>query len=159
MRKKVFGRKLSRNRKSRTALFRSLVRAFVENGKMTTTKAKSKAVQPMIERFVSMAKTGDVATLRRLYANLGNDRKTLETLSKNVAGVFKDVKGGYTKMINLPRRLGDNAEMVRMEWSKAVEMIDKKKDTSKSEKKDAKAEVKKPALKSKIAKLVKKDKK
>jgi len=125
MRKKVFGRKLSRDRGSRTALFRSLVRSMVEHGKIVTTKAKVKAVQPMIEKLVSNAKTKDVANIRRTFAYLANDTKTVKHLFGKIAEVFKDRKGGFTRIINMPSRKGDNAQMARLEWTETIEESNK----------------------------------
>lgn len=156
MRKKVFGRKLSRDRGSREALFRSLVKAFVEHGVMVTTKAKAKAVQPMIENLVSAAKTKNVAVVRRVSAFLANDKKTVGNLFGKIAEVFKNRNGGFTKITNLPRRLGDFAEMVRIEWSEKVELIDDKKITDKKEKALKKTEKKeqKQSLRSRVTKLI-----
>jgi large subunit ribosomal protein L17 len=164
MRKKVFGRKLSRDRGSREALFRSLVRAMLERGKIVTTKAKAKAVQPMLEKLVSMSKTKDVSVIRRTYAFLANDKKSVKTLFNEIADAFKTKNGGYTRLINLPRRLGDNAELMRMEWTEKIEISDKgkvKSDKS-GEKKDkllnSGGKVVKKSLRSRVEGLVRKKK-
>jgi large subunit ribosomal protein L17 len=166
MRKKVFGRKLSRDRGSRTALFRSLVRAMVERGKIVTTKAKAKAVQPMLEKLVSVSKTKDVAVIRRTFAYLGNDKKTIGMLFGQISESFKDRKGGFTRLINLPRRRGDSAEMSRIEWTEKIEVRDKKSEVSKKskEKKQSNDTLnvkvdKKEGLKSKVSRLLKSRKK
>jgi large subunit ribosomal protein L17 len=121
MKKRVFGRKLSRNTNTRKALFRSLAASVVANGAITTTKAKAKAVQDQLEKLVTIAKDTSVASRRKLYATLANDRKTADKLFTLTQSVFKDVKGGYTRIISLPRRRGDFAEMARLEWSRLPE--------------------------------------
>ena len=118
MKKKVFGRQLSRERASRRALFRSLTRALILYGKMETTKAKAKAVRPFIDKLLMIAKKDGVEARRRIYGLLGNDRKTADALVK-LAGKFKKV-GGFTRMVNLPARRGDAAELVRIEWAEDV---------------------------------------
>jgi large subunit ribosomal protein L17 len=121
MQKKVFGRKFSRGRKARTAMFRALTRAVILNGKMTTTKAKAKAVQGSLEKFITWAKEGSVAGRRKVLSEMGNDREAVDKLFGPVAKLFKSRSGGYTKITYLPRRMGDAAEMARIEWTEAVQ--------------------------------------
>jgi len=75
MRKMVFGKKLSRGKKGREALLRSLVRAVVVSGKVVTTKAKAKAIVGQIDKIVTLAKKGTLDSRRRVLAYLGNDRR------------------------------------------------------------------------------------
>jgi large subunit ribosomal protein L17 len=134
MKKKVFGRQLSRERDTRRALFRALIRALVEHGKIVTTKAKAKAIQGRIDKLVNLAKDGSIHSSRRLFAALGNDKVTAKALSEKVAKSLADRKSGYTRIINLPRRKGDAAEIVRLEWVKEVlEPVKEKPKTKKKE--------------------------
>lgn len=137
MRKMVFGRKLSRGRKGRTALFRSLVRALVLSGKITTTKARAKAIQGQIDKYVTHAKKGGVALRRKVLAEMGNDRETVDKLFGKIAPTFTGRKSGFTRITLLPRRKGDNAEMARLEWTEVIqekEKSDKKVVQSKTKK-------------------------
>lgn len=145
MKKKVFGRKLSRERDTRRALFRALIRALVEYGKITTTKAKAKAIQGRIDKLVNLAKGGSIHSNRRLFAALGNDKVTGKAILKKVVPSFSDRKSGYTRIIKLNRRKGDAAEMVRLEWVKEVleptkkpEVKTKKKESTKKKTKEVK---------------------
>lgn len=122
MRKKVFGRKLSRGQKARRALFRSLVRALVINGKIITTKAKAKAVQPMIDSQVAKAQTKELSKRREVLSELGNDREITDLIFNKISPAFAGRKSGFTKIIPLPPRKGDMAEMVRIEWSQQIEV-------------------------------------
>lgn len=131
MNKKVFGRKLSRSRPAREALFATLARALILNGKMVTTRAKAKAVQGYIENFVTLAKKGDLSRRRRILASLDNAQDALEFLYKNVVPAFSSRTSGYTRIISLPRRKGDNAQMVRMEWTDKIEEIKEEPKTKK----------------------------
>lgn len=146
MKKKVFGRKLSRSRPSREALFVSLARAMILNGKIVTTKAKAKAVQGNLEKFVTLAKKGDVNSRRWVLSNLDNSRDAVEVLFQKVAPVFSTRASGYTRLISLPTRKGDNAQMARIEWTEKIEMKEEKP-------KEAKVKKVKPEKK-----VVKKDK-
>ena len=150
MKKRVYGRKLSRERDSRRALFRSLIRALVEYGKITTTKAKAKAIQASTDKLVNLSKQGSISAKRRLYALLGNDKKTTKTLLEKIAPAFSDRKGGYTRMITLPRRRGDAAEIARIEWVKSIiETTEKPETKGKEKSKKKKESVKKVATKKK----------
>ncbi|KKQ92031.1 MAG: 50S ribosomal protein L17 [Candidatus Woesebacteria bacterium GW2011_GWB1_39_10] len=120
MNKKVFGRKLSRSRPAREALFASLARAMMLSGKIVTTRAKAKAVQPDLEKFVTLAKKGELSGRRRILASLDNSKDALEALFKNVVPVFVSRTSGFTRIISLPRRKGDNAQVVRMEWTETI---------------------------------------
>jgi len=125
MRKRVFGRKLSRERDSRRALFRSLTRSLVIYKAISTTKAKAKSLIPFVEKLVSGAKKADVSAKRRVNAQLGNDRQTAEILFKEVVPKLSK-KGGITRITNLPERLGDRAKMVKLEWVYEIATSDKK---------------------------------
>ena len=140
MRKKVFGRQLKRGRGSRNALFRALFRALIEYERISTTKARARAVLPEIDHLVNLAKDGSTSSLRRLYAILGNDKDSVKKLSEVLAPRFADRKSGYIRLINLNPRAGDNAEMVRLEWVTSVSQQSKSpaKQGQKKEKKEVK---------------------
>lgn len=119
MKKRVFGRKLSRNRNSRKALFRAQIRALIEHGSIKTTKAKAKSIQGQIDKLVTLAKSKDVAKRRAVFARLGNDRKSTDKLFVLAADKLSR-NSGFTKLINLNPRRGDMAEVVRLSWSDDV---------------------------------------
>lgn len=115
MRKKVFGKQLGRNKNSRKALFRALLSSFFKHGKIVTTRAKVDAILPDIDGMVNLAKVGSTASLRKLFADLGNDKESVKNLVA-AAPKLGDRNSGYTRMIRLGARQGDNAEMARIEW-------------------------------------------
>ena len=116
MRKKVFGRHFSRGRKAREALFRSLIKAVVVSGKITTTKAKAKAIQGQIDKMVSTAQENSLSARRRIAKDLGGERKLIEILFNQITPTFGERKSGFTRITLLPPRKGDNAQMARIEW-------------------------------------------
>jgi large subunit ribosomal protein L17 len=153
MNKKVFGRKLSRSRPAREALFVSLTRAMVLNGKIITTHAKAKAVQGNFDKFVTLAKKGDVTARRRALSKLDNSRDVVDLLFKKIAPAFSGRSSGYTRLVSLPRRKGDNARMMRIEWTEKIEMKEEKK-----AKEPKKEKVKKEkSVKKEVKKVVKKE--
>ena len=113
MKKMVFGRKLSRGRKAREALFRSLTQALILRGAIVTTKAKAKAVQGDVDKIISLARKNSLSASRKASAILGNNRELTLRLGA-VAKAFGERTSGFTKIILLPRRKGDNAEMARI---------------------------------------------
>jgi large subunit ribosomal protein L17 len=142
MNKKVFGRKLSRSRPAREALFATLSRSLILNGKIITTRAKAKAVQGSVEKMVTLAKTGSIAARRKVMSNLDNARDATDILFQKVVKAFPGKTSGFTRIISLPRRVGDNAEMARMEWTEKM-VEEKKPEAVKNKKGETKKEVKK----------------
>jgi large subunit ribosomal protein L17 len=147
--KKVFGRKLGRGRPAREALFASLSRAIILNGKIVTTKAKAKAVQRDFEKIVTLAKKADLSARRRVLSMLDNDNATTDKIFAQIAVSFKDRFSGFTRIINLTPRKGDNTPMVRMEWTEVLGEV-KKEEKVKPAK--VKKEEKKVVKKTKTAK-------
>ena len=149
MRKMVFGKKLSRGKKGREALLRSLARAVIVSGKVTTTKAKAKAIVGQIDKLVTLAKKGTLDSRRRVLAYLGNDREASQRLVNVLAPSFLGRNSGYTRVILLGPRKGDNAKIARLEWVDEVKEVKKeeKKVEKKVKTKDIKKTVKKEAKK------------
>lgn len=110
------------------------------NGKIVTTRAKAKAVQGNLEKFITLAKKGDVSSRRRILASLDNSRDIVAALFQKVLPVFSARTSGYTRLISLPRRKGDNAQMMRIEWTEKIEMKEEKKPEKEKVKKVAKNE-------------------
>lgn len=117
MNNRIFGKKLSRGRPAREALFASLIRAFVLSGKIETTKAKAKAIQGDLEKIVSLAKKGTLSSRRQILANLDNAKDATEAIFVKVGRSFSKRSSGFTKIVNIGSRKGDNSPMVRIEWT------------------------------------------
>jgi large subunit ribosomal protein L17 len=143
MKKRVFGRQLSQATKSRKALFRSLVKALVINGKIKTTKAKAKAVQGMVDKIINLAKDGSLSKKRKVYALLGNDRKISNQIFEIVKTGFSERNSGYTRVVNLPERRGDLSPMVRLEWTEEIGIKEKGKSDKSKKKVEEKSKSKK----------------
>lgn len=141
MKKRIYGKKLSRSRTARDAMYRSLIVALVEYGRIETTMAKAKAVQVPAEKLVTTAKKGTLTSYRSVLAYLANDKKTAKLLVNEIAPKFKR-ESGYTRIVPLGQRRGDNTKMARLEWVDQVEVkdqqIDKKKKKGTKTKKDSK---------------------
>jgi len=129
------GFKLRRNPAHRKALLRNLTASLIENNRIQTTLAKAKAVRPIVEKMITMGKSGTLADKRRALAYLYK-RKTVQILFDEVAPRFMDRNGGYTRIIKTDFRKGDGAEMAIIEFSDYIfEVKDKKaKDKAKAKK-------------------------
>jgi large subunit ribosomal protein L17 len=97
-------RTLSRNADQRTSLLRGLSVSLIRDGKITTTIAKAKELQPRIERLVTYAKKGTVAAHRIVASRLGEPSdQIIKKLFSEIAPKFEARNGGYTRIIKMGR--------------------------------------------------------
>jgi len=114
MRHRKSGRKLNRSSEQRRALFRSLVGAVLWNGKMVTTEAKAKTIQPQVEQLITLAKE-DSPARRRLAMTKLPSLRVVEKLFGEIGPTYKERPGGYTRIVRIGPRQGDAAMMVQIE--------------------------------------------
>lgn len=150
MRHNYKGRKLGTDYSHTKAMKRSLCKALFLNDRIKTTEARAKEIRGDVDKIITWAKRGDLHSRRLAIAALGNDSELVREIFEKVAqGMFKDRSGGYTRIIKLGNRKGDNAKMVIIELigealPTAKKAAPKKKAASSAAKKaDAKAEDKK----------------
>lgn len=153
MRKNVFGRKFGRDANQRRALFKGLMSSLVIEERITTTEEKAKAIKGQVEKLVTKAKHANMQHALTLLQPYLSAQATKKMLS-DIAPRFTDRPGGYTRIVRLGSRMGDNAEMVFIEWvEKPVIVADGGKE--KKAKKSAKTVVKKSGKEKKAVKPVK----
>ncbi|MDI6591376.1 MAG: 50S ribosomal protein L17 [Patescibacteria group bacterium] len=116
MRKRKKGRKLSKKRDQRKALLKSLAISLLLKEKIKTTEAKAKETQSFIEKFITKAKKGDLASRRFLARFFSKD--IVKKLINEIAPRYKERKGGYTRIIKLGPRKTDGAKMAIIELIK-----------------------------------------
>jgi large subunit ribosomal protein L17 len=116
MRKLKKGRKFSRKKDQRKALFKSLASALILKEKIKTTEAKAKELRSFIEKFINRAKNKDLATRRFLSKFF--PAKTVKKLVDEIGPRYKERKGGYTRIIKLGLRKTDGARMAIIELVK-----------------------------------------
>lgn len=109
-------RKFGRKRKVRKALVDSLVSNLIIREKIKTTLPKAKELRPIIEKLVTRAKRGDLATRRAIISKLGGRNREVKKLFEVLAPKYKDIKGGYTRIIKLGVRKSDSAPMAVIEF-------------------------------------------
>lgn len=122
MRHKVAGKKLSRGKGQRAALRRILIAQLIEHERIRTTQAKALFVRGQAERLITLAKRGinegddKMVHARRLAAARLSNPQAVTKLFDDIAPRYADRTGGYTRIHKLGPRLGDNAEMVLIEF-------------------------------------------
>ena len=117
MRHKVAGRNLSRPTEHRLALYRNQVTSLLAHEKITTTEAKAREVRILAEKMITLGKDGSLASRREALAFI-TDKKVVDKLFAEIAPVYTDRNGGYTRLLKLGPRPGDNAPMVQIELVK-----------------------------------------
>ncbi len=129
---------LSRKSSQRKALKRNMVTSLFRYERIETTKAKALEVRKMAEKMITRAKVDNVHN-RRVIASDLYDEAIVAKLFKEIAPMFEDRKGGYTRILKTGNRLGDAAEMVILELVEKTEKKEAKADkkASKKDKKEA----------------------
>jgi large subunit ribosomal protein L17 len=108
------GKKLGRDSAHRKALYSNLAGALIEHGRIRTTVTKAKAVKPLAEQMITLGRRGDLHARRQATSFL-RSRDVVHKLFAEVAPLFKDRPGGYTRIVKIGPRPGDAAEMVYLE--------------------------------------------
>ena len=124
MRKNVYGRKFSRDKNERQALFKGLLSALVLKGRIETTLQKAKAIKPSADKLITKARKGDNLAKRLLEKDLVPP--AIDKLMKEVAQRFAKRSGGYTRIIKLGTRFSDNASTALIEWVEQENIKDQK---------------------------------
>ncbi len=107
--------KLGRTSEHRNAMLANLVCSLIEHKRVTTTLAKAKAARSVAEKLVTLGKKGTIHHRRLAVARL-HQEDAAKILFKEIAPVYKDRKGGYTRIIRMENRVGDAAQRAILEW-------------------------------------------
>jgi large subunit ribosomal protein L17 len=114
MRHQRAGKKLGRDAAHRKALYSNLTGALIEHGRIKTTVTKAKAVKPVAEQMITLARRGDLHARRQAVAFL-RSKDVVHKLFEEVGPRFKDRPGGYSRIVKIGPRPGDAAEMAYLE--------------------------------------------
>ncbi|MBU0611983.1 50S ribosomal protein L17 [Patescibacteria group bacterium] len=109
-------RKFGREKNQRNALVRSLALSLIVREKIKTTEPKAKELKPFIEKLITQAKKGDLATRRIVLSKLSNRARETKKLFDVIASRYIDRKGGYTRVLKLGVRKSDGAKMAIIEF-------------------------------------------
>ena len=106
-------RKFNREVNQRRALIYGLARSLILKERIKTTEAKAKSLRPYVEKMITHAKVGTLSSRRILISKVGLDgaKKLIEVIGPK----YKDRKGGYTRIIKVPRRVSDGSKIAVIE--------------------------------------------
>ena len=108
------GKQLGRNSSHRKAMYRNMVVSLLKHESITTTDIKAKELRKYVDRLITLGKRGTLAARRRARVTV-NDREALQKLFSSLADRFKERPGGYTRIIKLGVREGDNAPLSQIQ--------------------------------------------
>ena len=109
-------RKFGRDNDQRKALLKGLVLSLVAHEKIETTEAKARELRPFIEKMITKANVGTLASRRLVTSRLYNLTSEAKKLIDVIAPKYKGRTGGYTRIIKLGRRTGDASKMAVIEF-------------------------------------------
>ena len=109
-------RKFGRTRNQRNALLKGLVLALIAHGRIETTEAKAKELRPFVEKIITKANVGTLASKRQVISGLYGLTSESNKMIKDIAPKYKERAGGYTRITKLPRRGGDASKMAVIEF-------------------------------------------
>ena len=133
MRHKLGLRKLNRTSAHRLAMLRNMMNSLLRHEAIKTTLPKAKELRRVVEPMITLAKEPTVAN-KRLAFNRLRDREIVVKLFNEIGPMFKDRKGGYTRILKLGYRVGDNAPLAY------VELVQKTTDAAPAKEEAQKAE-------------------
>lgn len=108
-------RKLGVTNKHRRSMLASLTKQLIINERIETTETRAKEVRKCFDKMVTYGKSGSLVSRRLTLAFLHNDNDCVQKVFNELAPRYKDRNGGYTRIIKLKERKGDNALMVILE--------------------------------------------
>lgn len=111
----IDGRKLGRKTGPRMALYRNLIVAVLRYEQIRTTEARAKEVRGQVERMITLAKQGTLASRRRIIAELPDEPLVIDKLINEIAPKYGDRSSGYTRVTRIGNRAGDAAPIVQLE--------------------------------------------
>ena len=112
---RVGGRKLSRKQGPRLSLFKNLTVSVIRYERVKTTEAKAKEISGRVEKVITLAKRGDLSARRAVVAQFPNEPLVVNKLFDEIAPKYADRTSGYTRIVKIGPRPGDNAPMARIE--------------------------------------------
>jgi large subunit ribosomal protein L17 len=121
MKHSITHRKLNRTTSHRKALMMNMSNALIKHEQITTTLPKAKELRPFVEKIITLGKKGDLESRRKTIAIL-QDQKNAKKIFNVFADRYKERSGGYTRIIKIGNRFGDNAPTA------VIELVDRDED-------------------------------
>jgi large subunit ribosomal protein L17 len=114
MKHRIAGRRLDRTTEHRTAMFKNMVTSLLRHERIQTTTPKAKELKRIADKVITLAKKGSPHARRQAYRQV-RDVEVLNKLFETIGPRFAKRPGGYTRIIRVGRRVGDNAEVAVIE--------------------------------------------
>jgi len=111
--------KLGRSSAHRDAMLAGMVCSLIEQRRIQTTQPKARAARRLAEKMVTLGKKNTLAARRQAISKLRNKR-AVGDLFTDIAPMFTERQGGYTRIIKLGKRQSDSSEMVLLEWTESA---------------------------------------
>ncbi len=108
-------RKLGRTNKHRRSMLANLTKDVIMNGRIQTTETRAKEVRKFVDKMISYGKDGSLVARRKALAFLHNDKAVVKKVFDELAPRYATRNGGYTRILKLDERKGDDALMVILE--------------------------------------------
>ena len=128
-------RKLGRDNKHRRSMLATMTKQVINNESITTTDTRAKEVRKFVEKMITYGKKGDLVSYRKALAFLHNDKKIVEKVFNDLAKRYENRNGGYTQILKLGERRGDDALMVILKLVEEAKPVEEKKTKKKASKK------------------------
>ena len=108
-------RKLGRNNKVRRSILASLTKDVIMHESIVTTESRAKEVRKFVDKMITYGKDGSLVSRRKALAFLQNDKVAVNKVFNELAPRYANRNGGYTRLIKLNERKGDDAMQIRLE--------------------------------------------
>ena len=129
-------RKLGRDNKHRRSMLATLTKQVVMNEAITTTDTRAKEVRKFVEKMITYGKKGDLVARRKALAFLHNDTEVVDKIFNDLAKRYENRNGGYTQILKVAERRGDNSLMVILKLVEETKPEEEKKTTKKASKEE-----------------------
>ena len=118
MKHNIKNKKLNKNSSHRKAMFMNMSNSLIKHEQITTTAPKAKELRRFVEKLITLGKKGDLLSRRKIVSIL-QDQKMSKKVFDVLANRYKERSGGYTRIVKLGNRFGDNASMA------VIELVDR----------------------------------
>ncbi len=108
-------RKLNRETRQRRSILAGLTKTVILNGSVVTTEARAKEVRKFVDKLITYGKKGTLVSRRKALAFVHNDKAVVDKVFNELAKKYETRNGGYTRIIKIKERIGDDALQVKLE--------------------------------------------
>ena len=106
-------RRINREKGIRRSILAGLTKTVIMNGSVVTTEARAKEVRKFVDKMITYGKRGTLVCRRKALAFLNNDNEVVSKIFNELAKTYEDRNGGYTRILKLKERVGDDALTVK----------------------------------------------